>query len=264
MTAAPPGSRGAARLEGRAVLVTGAAQGIGRATAELLVAEGARVLLCDVDVERCEALRDELVAGGGEVRFVRTDVTSEEEVAAAVAAAVSAFGRLDAAVNNAAVIADHRPLAEARLEEFRRVLSVDLEGVFLCLKHELAQLLAQGNGGSIVNVASVNGQRARPMAVAYNAAKHGVIGLTRTAAVENVRHGIRVNAVCPGATLTPMMVAAMERRGVDPDEHAATLSPMGRFARPDEIAEGIVWLCSPASSYVTGELLAVDGGYLAT
>jgi NAD(P)-dependent dehydrogenase (short-subunit alcohol dehydrogenase family) len=256
--------RPAARLEGRAVLVTGAAQGIGRATAEILVAEGARVLLCDIDVDGGEALCAELAQAGGEVRFARTDVASEREVALAVETAVAAFGRLDVAINNAAVLADHRPLAEARLEEFRRVIAVDLEGVFLCLKHELRQMLTQETGGSIVNVASVNGQRARPLAGAYNAAKHGVVGLTRTAAVENVSHRIRVNAVCPGATLTPMMESAMERREVDPDEHAARLSPMGRFARPEEIAEAIVWLCSDASSYVTGEVLAVDGGYLAS
>ena len=250
-------------LEGRAVLVTGAAQGIGRATAEALVAEGARVLLCDVDVDRGEALREELVADGATVLFQRTDVTDEDDVRAAVARAVDELGSLDAAVNNAAVRPDHRPLVDARLEEFRRVTAVDLEGVFLCLKHELAAMSVQTGGGSVVNVASVNALRAQPLAAAYNAAKHGVVGLTRTAAVEHVRDGVRVNAVCPGATLTPMMESATQRRGVDPAEHAQRLSPMGRFAQPAEIAAAITWLCSPASSYVTGEVLTVDGGYLA-
>jgi glucose 1-dehydrogenase len=251
------------RLDGRVALVTGAAQGIGRATAEVLVAEGARVPLCDVDADLGEQLCEQLSADGANVRFARTDVTREEDVATAVSTAVAAYGRLDVAVNNAAVRPDHRPLVDARLEEFRRVVAVDLEGVFLSLKHELRQMLLQPDGGSIVNVASVNAHRAQPLAAAYNAAKHGVVGLTRTAAVENVGSGIRVNAVCPGATLTPMMAAAMERRGVDPAEHAATLSPMGRFARPEEIAEAIVWLCSDAASFVTGEVLTVDGGYLA-
>ncbi|MBS45673.1 MAG: hypothetical protein CMH83_21365 [Nocardioides sp.] len=250
-------------LGGASALVTGAAQGIGAAVAARLVAEGAAVLLCDLDVDRADALARQLEASRPDARVAvrRTDVTDEGDVRDAVDDAVDRFGRLDVAVNNAAVIPDHRPLVDARLEDFRRVTAVDLEGVFLCLKHELA-VMAPAGAGSIVNVASVNGRRAQPLAAAYNAAKHGVIGLTRTAATEHVADGVRVNAVCPGATRTPMMESAMARRGVDADQHAARLSPMGRFAEPSEIASAIGWLCSPAASFVTGEVLVVDGGYL--
>jgi NAD(P)-dependent dehydrogenase (short-subunit alcohol dehydrogenase family) len=253
----------AGTLDGRTALVTGAARGMGAATAALLAAEGARVVVADVDVDGGERTVEEIRTKGGAACFVRCDVSVEDEVAEMVAETVRRYGSLDCAVNNAALLTDHRPITEADVDEFDRIIAVVLRGVLLGLKYELRQMVAQG-GGSVVNISSVNGVRARPFASAYNAAKHGVIGLTRTAALELAEQRIRVNAVCPGAIHTPMLEAAMARRGVTPEEHARNLSPMGRFGEPHEVANATLWLCSDASSFVTGSVLTVDGGLLAS
>ena len=178
-----------------------------------------------------------------------------------VRTAVERYGRLDCAVNNAAVTPDTHPIAELDEQEWDRILAVDLKGVALCLKYEVAQLLGQGDGGSIVNIGSVSSQRPQPNNAAYVAAKHGVIGLTKVASLENAPQGIRVNTVCPGAIDTPMVRGALETVGLTEAEFAPTISLFGRFGRPEEVAQASLWLCSDQSSYVTGTVLAVDAGY---
>jgi NAD(P)-dependent dehydrogenase (short-subunit alcohol dehydrogenase family) len=249
-------------LSNRVALVTGAATGMGEATARCRAEEGARVVVADVDVEGGEATAARVREAGGEAVFVRADVAVEDDVAALVEACIAAFGALDCAVNNAALRPDHRPVMEADLDEFDRIIAVNLRGVLACMKHEARCMRARG-GGAIVNIGSTSAFRPQAGSAAYVAAKHGVIGLTRTASAELAGQGVRGNAVCPGATRTPMMAQAMARRGVTEQEHAAQLSQLGRFAEPREVAEASLWLCSDRSSFVTGHALAVDGGYLA-
>lgn len=257
-----PARTGAGQLVGRVALVTGAASGMGAATARLLAAEGALVVVADVAEEAGAAVAAEIVAAGGDAVFHRVDVARAADVEALVQAAVGTYGRLDCAVNNAAVAPDTRPLAHFDEDHFDRIVAIDLKGVALCLKYELRQLLAQGGPGSIVNISSVNGVRPQPNSAAYTAAKHGVIGLTKVASLENAPHGIRVNAVCPGAIDTPMLRGALARRGANADEFVPVLSLLGRVGRPEEVAEASLWLCSDRSSYVTGAVLPVDAGYL--
>ena len=178
-----------------------------------------------------------------------------------VRAAVSRYGRLDCAVNNAAVTPDTHPIADLDEQEFDRILAVDLKGVALCLKYEIAQMLEQGDGGAIVNIGSVSSFRPQPNNAAYTAAKHGVIGLTKVASLENAPLGIRVNTVCPGAIDTPMIRGALETVGMTEAEFAPQISLLGRFGQPHEVAQASLWLCSDQSSYVTGAVLAVDAGY---
>ncbi|RMD86214.1 MAG: glucose 1-dehydrogenase [Candidatus Dadabacteria bacterium] len=248
-------------VSGKVALVTGAASGIGMATAELLVREGAKVLLCDRNgpalAEAAQALR----AQGGRVEAFEADVAQEAQVAAAVEACLRSFGAMNCAVNNAGITGVPAPVAETDLAVWHQVLAVNLTGVFLCLKHEIAHMRGAG-GGSIVNVASGSAIVATPGMAAYCASKHGVLGLTKTAAVENAGAGIRVNAVCPGSTDTPMLQAAM---AADPSVKELVLStlPAGRLGRPQEVAEAIVWLCSDRASFVNGATLLVDGAAVA-
>jgi glucose 1-dehydrogenase len=193
---------------------------------------------------------------------VTTDVADEAAVAALVAETVATFGRLDCAVNNAAITPDVLPIAEADMAVFDKVLAVDLRSVMLCMKYEIRQFLAQGSPGSIVNIGSVSSFRPQPNNAAYVAAKHGVIGLTKTGSLEYAGKGIRVNAVLPGAIDTPMLRGALEETGFTEADFAPALSLFGRFGKPEEVAEASAWLCSDASSYVTGHSLAVEGGYL--
>jgi NAD(P)-dependent dehydrogenase (short-subunit alcohol dehydrogenase family) len=239
---------------GRAVLVTGAASGIGRASAVAFARAGAAVALVDVDGDGLAAAAEEVRAAGGEAEAIIADVTDLAAVARAVDAAVHRFGRLDAAHNNAGVAGPFLPLDEYPPEEFLRVLQVDLIGVWHCMRAEIAHMRRQGHG-AIVNTSSMLGDAAMPDNGAYVAAKHGVNGLTRAAAVELAGAGIRVNAVAPGVTRTGMTsaVSAELLRQV----------PLGRIAEPAEIAAAAVWLCSPQAGYVTGAILVVDGGWLA-
>jgi NAD(P)-dependent dehydrogenase (short-subunit alcohol dehydrogenase family) len=248
-------------LGGKVAIVTGAAMGMGEATARAFAAAGADVLVSDINAELGEATAERIRQGGGSASFCRTDVSSAAEAEAMVRAAVERYGRLDCAVNNAAVTPDTHPLAELDEQEFDRVLSVDLKGVALCLKYEIAQMLEQGDGGAIVNIGSVSSFRPQPNNAAYVAAKHGVIGLTKVASLENAPHGVRVNTVCPGAIDTPMVRGALETAGMTEEEFAPVISLFGRFGRPDEVAQASLWLCSEQSSYVTGAVLAVDAGY---
>lgn len=247
-------------LEGKVALITGAASGIGRATSLIFADEGAQLVLADVD----DVGGEETASAVGEALYVHCDVADPGQVDAAVDAAVERFGRLDCAFNNAGIGGASAPLADYDLESWHRVLAINLTGVFLCMRSELREMLAQ-RAGAIVNAASVAGVMGYPKLAAYNAAKHGVIGLTRTAALEYADHGIRVNAVCPGWIETPMVMDQGPAPASDPQvyEAIAGMSALNRLGLPEEIGRAVAWLCSDAASYVTGHPMVVDGGVTA-
>lgn len=249
-------------LEGKVAVVTGAGVGMGAATARLMAARGAKVIVSDINADTAAATVEAIRADGGTAHAVRTDVADEAQVEALIAETVATFGRFDCAVNNAAITPDVLPIHEADMAVFDKVLNVDLRSVMLCMKYEIRQLLAQGSSGSIVNIGSVSSFRPQPNNAAYVAAKHGVIGLTKTGSLEYAGKGIRVNAVLPGAIDTPMLRGALETTGFTEEDFAPALSLFGRFGKPEEVAEASAWLCSDAASYVTGHSLAVEGGYL--
>jgi len=247
-------------LQGRVALVTGAASGIGRATAELFARNGARVVASDVNAEAGAAVVAALNQGGAEARFVAADVTDGDALGAVVQEAVAAFGRLDCAANCAGVGGGHGATPEYPEPEFDRIVEVNLRGTWLAMRAEIEAMLT-GGGGAIVNVSSTLGLRGSPFAAPYSASKHAVLGLTRTAALEYAAQGIRVNAVCPGAIDTPMMDATFERfPGFR--ETLTSYVPMGRMGGPEEVAGAIAWLSCDATSFVTGEALTVEGGLL--
>jgi NAD(P)-dependent dehydrogenase (short-subunit alcohol dehydrogenase family) len=249
-------------LDGKAVLITGAASGIGRATAVVSAQEGARLLLSDINVDGGEALAEEL---GGDAVFSACDVTDEHQVQDVVAKARSALGRLDGAFNCAGILGTVALTTETPFDDWKRIVDVDLNGVFLCTKHELRVMAEQGSG-SILNMASAAGLIGWPGASGYVAAKHGVVGLTKAAAVEFAPQGVRVNAICPAYTETPMVSDLFENiLGGDPAhvDAARANHPIGRFAKPEEIAAACVWLLSDKASFVTGTAMSVDGGYTA-
>jgi glucose 1-dehydrogenase len=248
-------------LEGKVAIVTGAAMGMGEATARVFAAAGAHVLVSDINSELGQATAERIERDAGSASFCQTDVSKAADAERMVRTAVERYGRLDCAVNNAAVTPDTHPIADLDEDEWDRILSVDLKGVALCLKYEVAQMLEQGGGGAIVNIGSVSSHRPQPNNAAYVAAKHGVIGLTKVASLENAPQGIRVNTVCPGAIDTPMIRGALETVGLTEAEFAPVLSLFGRFGRPEEVAQASLWLCSDQSSYITGAILAVDAGY---
>jgi NAD(P)-dependent dehydrogenase (short-subunit alcohol dehydrogenase family) len=243
-----------ADLSGRAALITGAASGIGRASALAFASAGASVALLDIDAEGLADTASAARAVGIRVEALVADVRDLQMVTGAVGRAVEDFGRLDAALNNAGVPGPYLPLDEYSEEDFMRILQVDLVGVWRCMRAEIWQMRAQGHG-AIVNTSSMLGAAAMPDNGAYVAAKHGVHGLTRAAALELGGTGIRVNAIAPGVTRTGMTSAVS-------DDLLRTV-PLGRIAEPEEIAAAAVWLCSPEASYVTGSVLVADGGWLA-
>lgn len=246
---------------GKVALVTGAAGGMGRATAQAFAAAGAKVVAADIAADEGEQTAKLIRGNGGEAVFVRTDVSDAADVEAAVATAVNEYGGLDCAANMAAIETETTFLADCEEATFDRLVAVNLRSIFLCLKYEIRAMLQRG-GGSIVNIASTNSFRPLPKQAVYTATKHGVIGLTKTAAIEYAGKGIRVNAVAPGAIDTPMLRGAIAARGSDEAEVISRLSLIGRFGDPTEIANAVLWLCSDRSTYTVGHTLAVDGGYL--
>ena len=252
-----------AQMANKVALVTGAAAGIGRASALALAREGAAVCVSDINHQGGQETAQAIIAGGGVAFCVACDVRRAEDVRAMVAATVERFGRLDAAVNNAGIAGSfEQRLHEADDELFDQVLAINLKGVWHCMKAELEQMLPAGRG-TIVNIASVAGLIGAPKAAAYTASKHAVVGLTRSAALDYAKRGIRVNAICPAYTDT-----AMVRGGIALNPALGTIMqraiPMGRLGSPEEIAAAAVWLCSEASSFVTGHPLVLDGGLAAT
>lgn len=243
-----------AKLQGKVAVVTGGASGIGAATAELFVAEGAKVVLVDLNEEKGKALEEKLKAQGADALFVKTNITSEEEVQAMYAKTIEAFGRVDIVFNNAG-IGRVFPTHELPYEEWRTTLNVDLDGVFLVAREAIREMLKTG-GGSIVNTASMYGWVGSPGSAAYNAAKGGVVNFTRSIGLEYAEQNIRVNALCPGFIDTPII----------PEESKQALSamtPMKRLGRVEEMAKAVLFLASDDASFMTGQSLIVDGGYTA-
>jgi NAD(P)-dependent dehydrogenase (short-subunit alcohol dehydrogenase family) len=243
----------------KVAIVTGAASGIGRAAAQAFAAAGARVTVADVEQAGGAETVRRIEQAGGKAQFVACDVSDPAQVAAMVDATVAAFGRLDYAHNNAGVVGAGATVADMDVDVWNRGIGVMLTGVFLCMKYEIPRMLEQG-GGAIVNTSSGAGLIGFPGMANYVAAKHGVIGLTKTAALEFATSGVRINAVCPGTTHSRMVD---EWIGGDPTQEAqvAALHPIGRIADPEEIAAAVLWLCSDAASFVLGHAMAVDGGY---
>ena len=253
----------AGRVEGKVALVTGGASGIGRATALTFAREGAKLVIADMNEDGGQQTVQMITENGGEAIFVQVDVSKAVEVEAMISTTVETYGRLDCAHNNAGIGSRPRaPLHECSEETWDRVLAINLKGVWLCMKYEILQMLKLGSG-TIVNTASIMGLVGSwSGSGAYNASKHGVVGLTKTAALEYAKVGLRVNAVCPGYIRTPLLAETLTRQ---PEMEAQIVArhPVGRMGRPEEIAEAVVWLCSDAASFVTGHTMTVDGGYVA-
>jgi NAD(P)-dependent dehydrogenase (short-subunit alcohol dehydrogenase family) len=253
----------AGRCAGKIALVTGGASGIGRATALTFAREGAKLVIADRHAEGGQQTVHMIRENGGDATFVQMDVSRATEVEAMIRTTVETYGRLDCAHNNAGVGSRPRaPLHECSEDTWDRVLDINLKGVWLCMKYEIIQMLTQGSG-TIVNTASIMGLVGSwSGSGAYNASKHGVVGLTKTAALEYAKAGIRVNAVCPGYIRTPLLESTLTGQ---PEMEAQIVArhPIGRMGGAEEIAEAVVWLCSDAASFVTGHMLTVDGGYVA-
>jgi NAD(P)-dependent dehydrogenase (short-subunit alcohol dehydrogenase family) len=249
-------------LSGRVALVTGAGSGIGRASALAFARAGAHVMVSDVATEAGEATTQAILDSGGIAMFQRADVSNADQVSALVARALQEFGRLDCAHNNGGIEGPVKPIIDLSEEEWDRVIDVNLKGVWNCLRFQIPVMLERG-GGAIVNTGSVSGLKGfPPLLPAYVASKFGVVGLTAVTARTYASQGIRVNAICPGAIDTPMLT----RIGEGADRLGVSLvaeNPSGRLGTPDEVAEAVIWLCSDRASFVTGQTLTIDGGFLA-
>lgn len=250
----------AGRLKDKVSLITGGGSGIGRATALLFASEGARVIVADYNVEGGERTLRAIKEAGGDAIFHAADVSNPGEVEALVNKAVETYGRLDCAFNNAGIEGQFSPTPECTLENWQRVIGINLSGVFYCMKYEIPHMLK--GGGSIVNTSSIAGLAGIANTSAYTAAKHGVAGLTKAAALEFASKGIRVNAVCPGFIRTPMVARVLDRGSFD-EKAVIQTHPINRLGTPEEIAEAVLWLSSDASSFVTGLPMPIDGAYLA-
>ena len=247
-------------LQGKVAIITGGTSGIGRDTAVLFAEAGAKVVVAGRREAEGNETVDLIRKAGGVGLFVQTDVSKARDIEALVRKTVEKFGRVDTAFNNAGIEGNWRPIVDQSEEEWDHVININLKGVWLCVKHEIQQMLKQGGGGTIVNMSSVAGLMGAPAAAPYCASKHGVIGLTRTAALEYAKEKIRVNAVCPAVIESPME----QRLFGEPEAHKYALSmhPIGRLGTPREIAEAVLWLCSEKSSFMTGHYIVLDGGFL--
>ncbi len=249
-------------VEGKVALITGSGSGIGRASALKFAEEGAKVVVSDVNVDGGEETVDMIKNAGGEATFIKCDVSKATEVEALIQGVVAAYGRLDCAYNNAGIEGDAATTINCSEENFDLNYQINLKGVWLCMKYQILQFLAQGGGGAIVSTASVAGLVGVKGSPAYVAAKHGVVGLTKTAALEFAKKDIRVNAVCPGVIETPM-VERLTGGAEEGKAKVAKWQPIGRLGQPGEIAATAVWLCSDQASFVTGHAMPVDGGIMA-
>lgn len=249
------------QFESKVALITGAASGIGRATALAFAREGARVSISDIQEKEGRAMAESIRKDGGDAEFFACDVSRPDQIRSMLAGTVARFGRLDFACNNAGIEGDTAATADSDEENWDRVIDVNLKSVWMCMKLEIPEMLKQG-GGSIVNISSIAGLVGFPGIPAYVASKHGIVGLTRAAALEYAKQGIRVNAVCPGVIQTPMVERFVQG---DAGKLAQLVGaePLGRLGKPEEIASVVTWLCSSGASFVTGQPLAVDGGWVA-
>jgi NAD(P)-dependent dehydrogenase (short-subunit alcohol dehydrogenase family) len=245
-------------FENKVVIITGASSGIGRATAISFAQQGAKVVVSDVQEQAGQQTVTEIQKQRGEAIFVKCDVSKEEEVKNLIDKTLEKYGKLDCAYNNAGVEGSPCSTVECSTENWDKTININLKGVWLCMKYEIPAMLKNGKG-SIVNCSSIAGLVGLELIPAYVASKHGVIGLTETAALEFARQNIRVNAVCPGAIHTPML----DRFTHGDEEQMAQQDPMGRVGTPEEIADGVLWLCSDKASYITGQSIAIDGGWVA-
>ena len=245
-------------MKNKTVIITGAASGIGKATAELFSGEGANVIISDIQEAQGKSVAENIISAGGKASFIKTDVARPEDMEALVDFAIRTYGKLDVAVNNAGIGGELNPIADMSIEGWQKVIAVNLNSLFYGMKYQI-QAMLKGGGGSIVNISSILGAAGFAGSAAYTAAKHGVVGLTKTAALEYSAMGIRINAVGPGFIDTPLLNAL----DVETKKQLVALHPIGRLGKSEEVAELIYWLGSDKSSFVTGSYYAIDGGYLA-
>jgi len=247
-------------LLGKVAIITGGTSGIGRSAAILFAQSGAKVVVAGRREKEGQEVVDAILAAGGQALFVKTDVAKNEDVQALVQKTAERVGRLDVAFNNAGIEGHWVPVAEQTEEDWDRTIDINVKGVWLCLKYEIRQMLKQGTGGAIVNMSSVAGFIGAVGAATYCASKHAVMGLTKSAALETARNGIRVNSICPGIIETPMGDRLFGAPEVT--KWALSFYPLGRFGKPMEVAEAVLFLCSSGSSFMTGQSLVLDGGFL--
>ncbi|WP_165247846.1 SDR family NAD(P)-dependent oxidoreductase [Adlercreutzia sp. ZJ141] len=248
-------------LQDKVALVTGSTSGIGEQTARLFAKEGAKVIISGRRAERGEKLVAEIKAAGGEATFIQCDMTHTEQIKNLVDKTVETYGRLDIAVNNAAENPDNKLITDMDEDKMDRLLMIDIKGTAVCMKHEINQMLKQGDGGSVINIGSCITSRVQPASIGYIAAKYAVLGMTEGVAKEVSGQGVRVNCIRPGAIWTDMLAEYFQEMGAEKDAYAQSQTALGRCADPKEIADGCLWLASDLSSYVTGSIIDIDGGY---